>query len=109
MLLMRSRCIFAAAWTAYPTAVSRMGRRTPETMIESGLRDMNMFGKPSTHMDRYDVGCGDHFALRSTPSQPRIWKGSCHDVSYSAFVRGRGQSQWWWQKEETGAYRWRRR
>ena len=82
MLLMRSRCIFAAAWTVYPTAVSRMGQRTPETMIESGLRDMNMFGKPSTHMDRYDVGYGFHFVFRSTPFLPTTLKGSCHDASY---------------------------
>ena len=81
MLLMRSRCIFAAAWTVYPTAVSRMGQRTPETMIESGLRDMNMFGKPSTHTERYVLGCGFHFVFRSTPSRPTIAKGSCQDVS----------------------------
>ena len=91
MLLMRSRCIFAAAWTAYPTAVSRMGRRTPAPMIEFGPRDMNMFGKPSTHMDRYEVGWGDHLALRSTPSRPMMEKGSCQDVSYPAFVRGGGR------------------
>ena len=52
MVLMRSRCIFAVACTAYMTAYSMMGSSTPAPMTEFGPSDINMFGKPSTHMDK---------------------------------------------------------
>ena len=81
MLFRRSRCSFAVACTAYMIANSMMGMSIPAPMNEFGPSDMNIFGKPSTHTDRYDVGYGFHFSLRSMPLRPMILKGSCQDVS----------------------------
>ena len=84
MLFSRSRCIFAVACTAYRIVTPKTPTRTPVPCTAFGPQHMNMFGKPSTHNERYDVACGFHFSFRLCPFRPTTSNGSCHDVSYPA-------------------------